>query len=1029
MVAVDVAIGEAICDGIVNDIMGDETGKGTIEGNGEMGSEPDVHSSKDQFRAPTAHDMEILIQTCLMPLAIKTQSDSLKFVHGLKQEMHADLKYVESLEKEIDELASDKAEFSDMYDVILQECVKECDCLAQNLSKQTKLLVGNHGFDLYTISLQKSTSSTLLCLMAKATPTQAWLWHRRLSHLNFDYINLLSKKDIVIGLPKLKYVKDQICSSCELRKAKRSSFKLKSVSSSKGRLNLLHIDLCGPMRVASINEKKYILVIVDDYSRYTWTLFLCSKDETPEVLKYFLTMIQRNLQASVITVHTNRGTEFLNKTLNAFFKEEGIEHQTSTARTPKQNSVVERRNRTLVEAARTMLSALQLLIFFWADAIATACYTQNRSIIIPTHGKHHITSSMTGNPLSNTFTFFVSDYDNPDPVPQRQVVYSSADADVPSQQELDLLIGPLYDEFFNAEQVRGNPSRPVQTRRQLATYPEMCMYTLTMSTRSYARNLFPPLDNPELPIRRRSHIDPTLLNDFEMATEGNDDPPVLDLQTMKELCQSSLNGRDGTFMKRHPEECYDLIENMTAHHNDWDTSAQRTTVGQNQNVYASGAYQGGNSYQPQGSGTLPSNIVTNPKEYLKGITTQSGTAYQGPTIPTTSSCLPIVVEHETDVTKDMVPPTNNRSTKDVQPLVVQVETPTTNNESTKYVQPLVVQVKTPILNFEPIVAPIAEPVIAPVSAPKPNQKPSIPYMSRLHDQKLRDKNNDQKEKFFKIFQDLNFNISFVDTLILMPKFGPFIKSLLTNKDKLFDLARNPLNEHCSVVLLKKLPKNWGTLTMWNKLFLPQLTPTLMTLELADRSISRPIGVAKDVFVKVGKFYFPADFVVVDFDADPRVPLILKRSFLKTGRALIDVYAGVLNLRVNNEAVTFNLDQTSRYSANYNDMTANQIDVIDMACEEYSQEVLGFFDVIASGNPTPYYDPIVSTSSPTLTPFEDSDFLLEEVNAFLAFKDNPTSLEVYHSYFDTERDILLLEAFLNDDPSLPSPNQGMHLAQV
>nr|GEX38067.1 putative ribonuclease H-like domain-containing protein [Tanacetum cinerariifolium] len=149
-----------------------------------------------------------------------------------------------------------------------------------------------------------------------------------------------------------------------INNSKKSSLKSKAVPSSKGRLNLLHMDLCGPMRVASINGKKYILVIVDDYSRYTCTLFLRSKDETPEVLKEFLTMIQRNLSALMITVRTDRGTKFLNKTLNAFFKEEGIEHHTSTARTPEQNSVVERRNRTLVEAARTMLSALKLLLFF-----------------------------------------------------------------------------------------------------------------------------------------------------------------------------------------------------------------------------------------------------------------------------------------------------------------------------------------------------------------------------------------------------------------------------------------------------------------------------------------------------------------------------------------------------------------------------------------------------------------------------------------------------------------------------------------
>ncbi|GJV52605.1 reverse transcriptase domain-containing protein [Tanacetum coccineum] len=264
------------------------------------------------------------------------------------------------------------------------------------------------------------------------------------------------------------------------------------------------------------------------------------------------------------------------------------------------------------------------------------------------------------------------------------------------------------------------------------------------------------------------------------------------------------------------------------------------------------------------------------------------------------------------------------------------------------------------------------------------------------------------------------------------------------------MARTPLNEHCSAVILNKLPKKLGDpdkflipcdfpgmdeclaladlgasinlmpLSVWKKISLPELTPTCMTLELVERSITQPIGIAEDVDVKVGKFQFPADFVVVDFDADPRVPLILGRSFLKTGRALIDVYEGELTLRVGKEAVTFNLDQTSRYSSNYDDNSVNRIDILEMACEEYSQEVLGFSDVIASGNPTPYYDPIVSTSSPTLTPFGDSDFLLEEVDAFLALEDDPTS---------PEGDILLLESFLNDDPSLPPPTQGNYLPEI
>nr|GEW05791.1 reverse transcriptase domain-containing protein [Tanacetum cinerariifolium] len=432
------------------------------------------------------------------------------------------------------------------------------------------------------------------------------------------------------------------------------------------------------------------------------------------------------------------------------------------------------------------------------------------------------------------------------------------------------------------------------------------------------------------------------------------------------------------------------------------------TVGQTQNVYAAGAYnQGGNSYQPQGNrnllsycsdnylgppggttkeetkffqgashgqnpppayqasgyqaptnmtsltnsnlelknmfgqfmkmntalslglGTLPSNTITNPKEDLKGITTRSGNAYQGPMIPTTSSSLPQVVERKTEVIKDTVPPTNNGSTKHVQPLVDQVETP--------------------IPNFEPVVTLIVEPVVAPVNALKPNQKPSILYPSRIHDQKLRDKANDQKEKFFQIFQYLNFNISFADALILMPKFGPTIKTLA--------------NLGASINLMP--------LSVWNKLSLPKLSPTCMTFELIDRLISHLVGVIKDVFVKVGTFHFPADFVVVVFDVYPRVPLILERSFLKTEKDLIDAYEGELTLRVGKEV-----------------------------------EGLGFSDVITSGNPTPYYDPIISTSSPTLIPFEDSDFLLEEVDAFLS-----------------------LEAILNDDPSLPPPTQGKYLPQL
>ncbi|GKA11434.1 retrovirus-related pol polyprotein from transposon TNT 1-94, partial [Tanacetum coccineum] len=213
--------------------------------------------------------------------------------------------------------------------------------------------------------------------MAKASPTQAWLCHQRLSHLDFDYINLLSKKDIVIGLPKLKYVKDQLCSSCEVSKAKRSSFKTKDVPSSKGWLNLLHMDLCSRMLVASINGKKCIL--------------------------------------------------------------EGIEHQTSTPRTPEQNDVVERRNHTLVESPRTMLSASKLPLFDEFKEMSETSVANDTLGLVPQRQK-------------------ASDYENSGPDPQLQNVSPSADTTVPLQQELDLLFGPLYDEFFNAGTSRVNKS-------------------------------------------------------------------------------------------------------------------------------------------------------------------------------------------------------------------------------------------------------------------------------------------------------------------------------------------------------------------------------------------------------------------------------------------------------------------------------------------------------------------------------------------------------------------------------------------
>nr|GEX00215.1 hypothetical protein [Tanacetum cinerariifolium] len=374
-------------------------------------------------------------------------------------------------------------------DADLEVAFLKSTCYIRDL-KGNDLLTGSRGTDLYSITLQDTTSPTPICLMAKATSSQAWLWHRRLSHLNFDTINLLSKNDIVIGLPKLKFVKDHLCSSCDLGKAKRKSFQSKTTPSSKGRLQLLHMDLCGPMRVASINGKRFVLVIVNDYSRYTWTHFLRSKDETPEVLIDFLRLVQRGLHAQVRTIQTDKGTEFLNKTLHVYFASEGILHQTSVARTPEQNDVVKRRNRTLVEAARTMLSAAKVPLFFWAEAIATTCFTQNCSLVIPRHEKTPYYVINDRKPVFNKRTRVIvetihvnfdelpqmaSYHVSSDPVPQCQSTalehdilspslqcqenVSHADKSVTMSNELDLLFSLMFDELlYGSTQVVSKPS-------------------------------------------------------------------------------------------------------------------------------------------------------------------------------------------------------------------------------------------------------------------------------------------------------------------------------------------------------------------------------------------------------------------------------------------------------------------------------------------------------------------------------------------------------------------------------------------
>ncbi|GJY65351.1 reverse transcriptase domain-containing protein [Tanacetum coccineum] len=288
----------------------------------------------------------------------------------------------------------------------------------------------------------------------------------------------------------------------------------------------------------------------------------------------------------------------------------------------------------------------------------------------------------------------------------------------------------------------------------------------------------------------------------------------------------------------------------------------------------------------------------------------------------------------------------------------------------------------------------------------PRTKTTLPYPSRVTKEKVREKDDLLALKFMEIFRNLHFELSFADALLHMPKFAPMFRKLLNNKDKILELTKTPVNENCSAVILKTFPEKLGDpgrflipcdfpeldeclaladlgasinlmpLSVFEKLNLQGLTKTKMILELADRSTSTPTGIAENVFVKVGTFYFPADFVVVNYDADPRVPLILGRPFLRTARALIDVHGEEMTLRHDDQSVTFKVGDTKNFS--YNAMeSVNKVDFIDIACEEYSQEILGIDDAEC----------------------------------------------------DPEKDILLLEAILNSEPLSPLPNHANYFPEV
>ncbi|GJV17551.1 reverse transcriptase domain-containing protein [Tanacetum coccineum] len=331
------------------------------------------------------------------------------------------------------------------------------------------------------------------------------------------------------------------------------------------------------------------------------------------------------------------------------------------------------------------------------------------------------------------------------------------------------------------------------------------------------------------------------------------------------------------------------------------------------------------------------------------------------------------------------------------------------------------------------------------------QHPNIPYPSRLNKEKQQEKDKIQIHKFWKMFKQLHINITLADALILIPKYQKMLKELLPNKEKLVELANTPLSKNCSAIILKKLPEKLGDpgkflipcsfselkcqaladlgasinlmpLSVWKRLGLPEFIPTRMTLELANRTVCTPAGIARDVFVPMGKFMFPADFVIVDYIADAQIPLILGIPFLRTAYALVDVHGEVLILRDGNERLILNMKHnTSIFSDEPQEESINMIDIYGVSYKDYLEDLFANKKITnnpESGNPTLILDPIVSSSSPTHTSFEESDLIWEEFEAYLANDSFPPGSD--DADFDPEGDLRLIEELLNNHPSSPLP---------
>ncbi|GJR59702.1 putative ribonuclease H-like domain-containing protein [Tanacetum coccineum] len=426
----------------------------------------------------------------------------------------------------------------------LEVAFRKHTCFVRDING-TDILKGSRGTNLYTISIDEMMKSSPICLLSKASKSKSWLWHRRLNHLNFGTINDLARKDLVRGLPRLKFEKDHLCSACQLGKSKKFSHRPKSENTNMEVLHTLHMDLCGPMRVQSIKGKKYILVIVDDYSRFTWVKFLRSKDETLEFVTNFLKQIQIGLNKIVRFIHTDNGTEFVNQVMSEYYEGVGIFHQKSVPRTPQQNGVVERRNRTLVEAARTMMIFLKAPMFLWAEAVATAlfgalCYPTNDSenlgkfqakadigIFVgyaPSRKGYRIYNKRTRRLMETIHVTFdemhqsmapVRISSGPEPIMMTPGQLKSGLA--PTDKELEMLFQPMFDEHL--EQSRVNEPVPSATEINAQVVPPGTSLSTTIAQDAPSPSASSSTSDVHLPVQHQEiaeepiHEDTPIIHD------------------------------------------------------------------------------------------------------------------------------------------------------------------------------------------------------------------------------------------------------------------------------------------------------------------------------------------------------------------------------------------------------------------------------------------------------------------------------------------------------------------------------------